>query len=82
MTVRRIEAGTIALEGTCPSEDAETLVQLLLETPDATVDWRMCEGAHAAVIQVLLAAEPALMGVPRDPALAQWVYPILTDATA
>jgi hypothetical protein len=68
---------TIALEGLCPSEDAEALLQLLTASPTALVDWRGCESAHTAVIQVLLAAKPRLQGPPMGAFLNEWVAPLL-----
>ena len=65
MTVA-MQAGTIVLEGHCASGDAEELLQLLLAAPSADVDWRACEGAHTAVVQVLLAARRPLRGPPRS----------------
>jgi len=78
MTVRITASGTIALEGTCPSEDAEVLLQEMLANPQWPVDWRACESVHAAVFQVLLAAKPTLLGPPADPRLENWVHPLLT----
>jgi len=66
MTVRRVDERTIALEGYCPVEEAETLRGLLLTTPAAEIDWRACEQAHAAVVQVLLASQKAPRGRPRS----------------
>jgi hypothetical protein len=77
MTVRSTEHGHIALEGACPSEDADALVQLLLTRPGTTVDWRACEAAHSAVIQVLMAAKPRLLGPPASESLRTWVEPNL-----
>ena len=77
MTVRSTEHGHIALEGACPSEDADALVQLLLTRPGTTVDWRACEAAHSAVIQVLMAAKPRLLGPPSGESLRKWVEPNL-----
>jgi hypothetical protein len=77
MTVRTTVQGAIVLEGTCPSEDAEILLQNLVATPGAQVDLRTCEFAHTAVIQVLMAANARLIGPPADPALRDWVCPIL-----
>ena len=37
MSVRRLDDGNIALEGPCPVEDAEPLLQLLQATPGGTV---------------------------------------------
>jgi hypothetical protein len=54
------EDGMIVLEGLCPSEDAETLLQRLLAGRAATVDLRDCIGLHTAVIQVLLAAKASV----------------------
>jgi hypothetical protein len=79
MTVRLAAHGDIVLEGTCPSEDAETLLQHLAATPTARVDLRACEFAHTAVIQVLLAAHTELMGPPAGAALRDWVYPVLRE---
>jgi hypothetical protein len=77
MSVRRIDDQTIALEGLCPAEDAEPLLQLLLAHPAAALDWRCCEGAHTAIVQVLIEANPALIGPPKDGFLANFVAPAL-----
>jgi hypothetical protein len=82
MTVRSSAHGSIVLEGVCPSEDADTLVQYLLSNPEAAVDWRACEAAHSAVIQVLMAARPRLVGPPAGQALRAWVEPNLQQASA
>ena len=71
-----MQAGTIVLEGHCASGEAEELLQLLLEAPSADVDWRACEGAHTAVVQVLLAARRTLLGPPRNATL-QSIAPAL-----
>jgi len=70
--------GAIALQGTCSIEDAESLQRLLLAHPGATVDWRACDGAHTAVIQVLLAARPRLVGPPASGFLRAHVEPLLS----
>jgi hypothetical protein len=80
MTVRAGGDGLIELVGTCPSTDAEPLLQFLLAAPGATVDWRDCQGAHTAVIQVLMAAKPKLLGPPADPRLEEWVAPAISSA--
>lgn len=77
MTVRAGGDGLIELIGTCVSADAEPLLQLLVAAPGATVDWRACRGAHTAVIQVLMAARPTLLGPAADPLLEQWVAPAI-----
>lgn len=80
MTVRMATIGHIELIGTCPSGDAEPLLQLLLADRGASVDWRDCRGAHTAVIQVLMAVKPKLIGPPADEHLKDWVAPVITDS--
>ena len=82
MTVRLTTQGEIVLEGTCSSEDAEILLQHIIATPATPVDWRACEFAHTAVIQVLMAASPKLLGPPAGSALKDRVYPILESSEA
>jgi len=82
MSVSLSASGAITLEGACSSEDAEVLLQHLLGAPASMVDWRACESAHTAVIQVLLAARPGLLGPPLNPQLAQWVQPLLAPQSA
>lgn len=77
MTIRVSADGTIELLGVCPSEDAEALLQHLLRMPDAAVDWRACEAAHSAVIQLLLASGRRVLGPPVEAGLARWLQPVL-----
>jgi hypothetical protein len=79
MTVICSTQGVLVLEGSCPSEDAEKLLQHLASNPAATVDIRRCESAHTAVIQVLMALKPRLLGVPSDDSIWRWVYTALTS---
>jgi hypothetical protein len=73
MTVRRQGDGTIVLTHGCPAEDAEPLLELLQATPDAPVDWKQCDHLHTAVLQVIMAARPVLVGPCGDPWARQWV---------
>ena len=74
MSVQRDDGGTtILLVGKCPVEDAEPLLQLLQATPAAPVDWTQCGQLHTAVLQVILAGRPALVGPCGDPWVEQWV---------
>ena len=75
MTVTRRDPETIVLAGACPVDDAEPLLQLLLETPAAAVDWRSCVFLHTAVVQVILAAGPALVGPCGDAWIEKWLAP-------
>lgn len=80
MTVRTADDGAIELADVCPADDAERLLRLLLERPDATIDWRLCEDAHAAVVQVLLASSAPVRGPPRGQFLSRFVAPLVRVA--
>jgi hypothetical protein len=76
MTVYVGADGAIELVGICPSEDAEALQHYLLAAAPgakAVVNWRRCEQAHTAVIQVLLAARPHLIGPAANPFLQNFI---------
>jgi hypothetical protein len=77
LTVVLHDARNIRLIGACSADDAETLLQLLLGNPAAEIDWRACESAHAAVIQVLLVAKRPLRGPPADLFLDRFISPAL-----
>jgi hypothetical protein len=74
--------GTIELTGHCPVEEAETLLQHLLAMPGALVDWRGCESAHAALIQVLFVAGCAPLGPPLSDFLRDHIEPLLLRAAS
>jgi hypothetical protein len=73
MTVTKRADGVIALTGSCPVEDAEALLQLLLAAPSPRVDWSACESAHTAVVQVLIASGIAPSGEPKTQFLREHI---------
>ena len=75
MTVRRSDNGTLVVEGVCPVEDAETLLQQLQAAPNAVVDWTQCRQLHTAVLQVIMASGVVPVGPCGDPWVAEWVAP-------
>lgn len=77
MTVQLAKDGGVELRGDCPAEDAETLLQHLAGRPRAVVDWRLCDTAHGAVVQVLAAADAELRGPPRGAFLREMVEPAM-----
>jgi hypothetical protein len=77
MTITLHDENTIRLIGACPIEDGETLLQRLLANPEAQIDWRGCESAHTAVIQVLLVCGRPLVGPPAGEFLRQFLAPVL-----
>lgn len=50
------------LSGICEVAEAETLLAWLQAHPQGPVDVSGCEHAHTALVQVLIAARPALTG--------------------
>jgi len=76
MSVRLTDDGRVELHGACPSADAETLLAYLSEAK-RTVDWRTCDTAHAAVVQVLVVSRAELLGPPLGAFLRQFVEPAL-----
>ncbi len=71
MTVR-FEAGVVFLEGECPVDEAETLLEILQANPGVPVDWTGCRHAHTALLQVLMAARAVTQGEPEDAFLRTW----------
>lgn len=76
MSVWLKDDGVVVLDGDCLSEDAEPLLGHL-STPGRTVDWRACDTAHTAVVQVLIAAGAPVVGPPRGAFLRLFVEPAL-----
>jgi hypothetical protein len=73
MSVALTANGTIEMRAQCAMAEAETLHGLLARNPGAVVDWRACTYAHTAVIQVLVAARPKLIGPPAGTFLRSFV---------
>jgi hypothetical protein len=73
VTVRRTEDGRVVLEGTCPVEDAEPLLELLQQSPAAVIDWTGCTRLHTAVVQVVLAAGAEAVGPCGDAWVRDWI---------
>jgi hypothetical protein len=79
MSVHRRGEGSIVLEGICPVDDAEPLLQMLQATPAASIDWRPCRQLHTAVLQVILASGAAPIGPCGDGWMEQWFASRLTQ---
>lgn len=61
MSVDLSDAAAV-LTGICDVAEAETLLAWLQTHPQGPVDLSRCEHAHTAVVQVLIAARPTLVG--------------------
>ena len=73
----RFEAGCAVLEGQCVVEEAHDLTAWLLEKGARTVDLAHCTGLHTAVLQSLMALQPAVVVGPADADLARWLAPLI-----
>ncbi len=71
MTVR-IEQDRIILDGRCRIEDAESLLSALQRAPRSTVSIDTAESLHTAVVQVLLAANPVIVGCGKHELLSRY----------
>ncbi|NEX22127.1 hypothetical protein G3480_17750 [Thiorhodococcus mannitoliphagus] len=58
-------------------EDAEALLEWLQKKRTAKADLSACTHLHAANLQVLMAAKPAIQAWPADAPLRAWLEPIL-----
>ena len=72
-----IEDALIKIDGVARVEDAETLLAALQMAPVRPINLAACRDVHAAVLQVLLAYQPAVTGFGENPALAEWLSPLL-----
>ncbi|NYG32978.1 hypothetical protein HZU83_06065 [Sphaerotilus montanus] len=61
------------LQGLVSAEDAEILLEWLKSRPGSAVNVTRCQQMHAAVLQVLLALRPRIIGQPADP----WLQAVL-----
>jgi len=54
-------------------EDAEDLLQWIQKNPQGKVDLSGCTHLHAANLQVLMATRIAIVALPKDAALKNWL---------
>lgn len=71
------EGKSVQLSGTCTAEDAETLLKLLLEGAQE-VDLTGCDYLHGAIVQLLMAARPNIIGEPAG-FLGDWLIPSIRN---
>jgi hypothetical protein len=72
-----LDGNIVRLHGDCPVEDAETVMRLLQSAVDPVVSLAEVRVLHTAVLQVLLALRPKLVGPVRDPFISRWLAPLL-----
>ena len=60
-------------------EEAEGLLEWLQGQKNPQIDLAACTHLHAANLQVLMAARPAIVGWPKDESLARWLRNALNE---
>ena len=75
----RLDGDIIRLEGRCHVEDAEPFLLLLQAESSRRLDLSQAESIHTAIIQILLAWAPQLIGDCGDYFVRDWVIPLLAD---
>lgn len=65
----------VRLSGPCTAEDAEALLKLLVSGA-RQVDLDRCDYLHGAVVQLLMAGRPEIIGEPAG-FLRDWLIPLI-----
>jgi hypothetical protein len=74
-----VEPSAIRLSGRCLVDDVEPLLAALLEHPERPVDVAGIQKLHLAVLQVLLAAQREVTGLPDNAFVAQHLQHLCDD---
>ena len=72
-----LSASTLIARELLSVEEAETVLEWLIQHPHGQLDLADCTHVHAASLQVLLAARPTIAAWPRHDALADWLQAAL-----
>ena len=68
--------------GICSVEEAEALLDWTQGHSAPRADLSGCEHLHAALLQILLAREVEVVGLPQDPWLSTWLRPLVKKTPA
>jgi len=71
---------TIAVfEQQCEIEEAEALLEWLLENPKGKLNLKQCDHFHTAILQVMMALQPSISVWPEDEVMKQWLQQTLIE---
>ncbi|WP_042446162.1 hypothetical protein [Azospirillum sp. B510] len=73
----RYDAGLARFEAACTVEDALPFAEWLETTAAPRVDLSACTELHTALLQLLMAAKPAVAAAPEEAFLGRWAAPVL-----
>jgi hypothetical protein len=76
MTVA-LDHDVVRLSGHCTAEDAELLLKHLVAGA-RRVDLSSCDHLHGAVVQLLMATRPAVLGEPAQ-FVRDWLIPLICE---
>lgn len=57
----------LSLRGHCTVEEAESVLEWILQHPQGEIDLSELEHMHMSILQILLAAETPCVHLPKDP---------------
>jgi hypothetical protein len=77
-----LEDDIIRLQGQCGVEEAERFLVLLQETPGRRVNLARADNLHTALVQIIMALRPQLIGECGDVFVREWVIPKLAAPDA
>lgn len=63
MTIR-FKKTVAVLDDICTIEEAETLLEWLLDNPKGKLNFKQCKHIHTAILQVLMVVKPTLSAYP------------------
>jgi len=73
----RLADGIIHVEGAGEVADAEPILAALVDDHASTVDLSRAGRLHSAIVQLLLALRPRVIGTPSDPFYASHIVTLL-----
>ena len=75
-----VSGTVIRIIGNAPVGDAEPVLAALLDDPGRTIDLTAAGHLHSAVVQILLAVKPRIIGQPSYPIFTAYVLALLDPA--
>ena len=67
------------LDGHCEIDEAETLLEWLLENPKGKLNLKSLEHPHTALLQVMMALKPMISSWPEEQQISSWIEPLLDN---
>jgi len=67
------------LEDVCEIEEAEPLLEWLLQHPKGKLNLKKLSHPHSAIMQLMMAFEPTISIWPEDEAMSRWLEPSLQE---